>query len=303
MVSIRADRIDSTDVYHLENGQLRVTVAPGVGGRIVQVRHLDSGHDFLWTNSRLPLARQAPGTAYDPQFYGGIDELLPSDLAESFGGIASPDHGELWTTALSARIDDTVLVCSGTLAVSGMLYEKRVRLSDTGPEIVCDYRITNTRVTPLPFLWKLHAAMAVKPGDMILCPAQHARPLDLEWSRCPTNQPFAWPRCAETAMDRIPPIDGTSEFLCLSGLRAGTMAWSDGTLEFRINFDPSVFPWCWYFASFGKFDGHYTAILEPCTSGQLSVAKAAARSECSVLQPGEQIRTTVTIYAGIVAGS
>jgi len=283
----------------MENPYLRVSIAPSVGGRIVSLTHKPSGHDFLWRNSRPTLSKQQKGAAYDPSFYGGVDELLPNDCPETIAGIACPDHGELWTTALAHEVSGTELVLRADLAY-GLRYERRMSLADREPSIACRYTITNTTDSDRPFLWKLHAALAIQEGDRIVCPAAEAIPLDLDWTRCREKKPFAWPMYGDLDMSRVPARGNSAEFLSLSGLRAGTMRWErpSAGLWFEYRFDTAVFPWCWYFASFGKFDGHYVAILEPCTCGRYLMAEAAPLGLCSGLAPGQSLRTTVTIAVG-----
>ena len=87
--------VDRTPIVRMENDSLRVDVAPGIGGRIVNLVEKSSGHQFLWHNANLSLEKLSPGDAYDPNFYGGIDELLPNDIPEPLNGVDSPDHGEL----------------------------------------------------------------------------------------------------------------------------------------------------------------------------------------------------------------
>ena len=78
------------------------------------------------------------------------------------------------------------------------------------------------------------------------------------------------------------------------------MAWQSaaGDLTFAYTFDSAIFPYAWYFASYGGFDDHYTAILEPCTAMPLSVVEAAQLGQCSVLEAGQTLETQVTVYAG-----
>ena len=67
---------------------------------------------------------------------------------------------------------------------------------------------------------------------------------------------------------------------------------------FAYSYDKKVFPYQWYFASYGAFLDHYTAIIEPCTTMPISVNEARRLHQCSSLQPGETLQTSVTIYAG-----
>ncbi len=67
---------------------------------------------------------------------------------------------------------------------------------------------------------------------------------------------------------------------------------------FRYTYDKEIFPYQWYFASYGGFLNHYTAILEPSTSMPVSVNEAMSLGQCAVLEPGQEINTRVCIYAG-----
>ncbi len=292
--------LDGVPVTRLESDYLRLDVAPSVGGRVISLLHKPSGHEFLWRNRALPLRREPAGSEYDPNFYGGIDELLPNDIPEVIDGVNCPDHGELWTAPLTCQSDGERLVLSGDLPQSGLHYERVMSLCKDGPQLDLAYRITNRASQPRSFLWKLHAALAVQAGDIIDCPAGRAQVVDLAWSRYRTLAPFAWPILQGQAANLIPPADGTVDFFYLFDLRAGRMAWRrpGAGLELAYEFDPRVFRFAWLFASYGGFNGHYTVILEPCTTMPMSVNEAAAKGQCSRLEPGQTLATRVTLQAG-----
>lgn len=295
-------QIDGCEVIDLENDQLRVRVAPGVGGRVVGLFNKSLKHEFLWKNPRLRLQRHPPGAEYDPNFYGGIDELLPNDMAETVDGLNLSDHGELWTAALDWRADESTLRLSGRMPVSGLQYERTMRLADDTPEVRFDYRITNSGDQRRRFLWKLHAAIAIIEGDCVVCPARTAKVVDPAWTRWQQREPFAWPNVDGGRADVIPPNNGTVDFLYLYDLNSGHLAWQrpSAGLELGYSFDTAVFPFVWYFASYGGFDGHYTAVLEPCTSMPMSLNEAIGHGRCSELGPGQSLQTSVTLYAGSV---
>jgi hypothetical protein len=173
----------------LENEVLHVAVAPAVGGGVVSLIHRATGREFLWRNPRLSLAPCAPGSAYDPNFYGGIDEVIPCDVPETIDGIACPDHGELWTLPLTEAWADGILTLRGRLPLFGLTYERR--MSWVKNALVCQYRIANPGAEEWRFMWKFHAALAIGPGDRIVCPAATARVADPEWSRRKSGEPFA----------------------------------------------------------------------------------------------------------------
>jgi hypothetical protein len=114
-------------IVRLESDHLRVDVAPGVGGRVVSLVEKSGGHEFLWRNRALRLESLPAGSEYDPNFFGGIDELLPNDIPEEINGVACPDHGALWTLPLAWRCDGARLTLEGTLPRFGLRSTPRSR--------------------------------------------------------------------------------------------------------------------------------------------------------------------------------
>lgn len=290
------DPISGIPLVMLENEWLRATVAPAIGGRVTSLVHLQNGREFLWRNPRLKLAPCSPGSAYDPNFYGGIDELIPTDIPEIIDGIECPDHGELWTMKLDFELmageDRSGLRLSGSLPLFGLDYRREMHLD--GNRVICKYSISNKTTSERKFLWKLHAALAVQPGDQMICPAGTARAADPEWSRRKSLEPFTWPQAGILDMSLVPEPDGSTEFLYLYDLASGHMGLHarDGA-RLDCAFDLQVFPCCWYFASHGGMDGAFTAVLEPCTTMPISVNQAAEEGFCSRLKPEESLTTTV----------
>jgi len=290
--------LDGTRLVRIESAHLLADISPSVGGRIVSLIEKSTGHEFLWRNPALPLRAMPPGTEYDPNFFGGIDELLPNDIPEQIDGVDCPDHGELWTTPLDCKRVGDKLNLLGTLPHTGLIYEKELALRAGSPHMDIRYRITNPTGRRKNFLWKLHAALAVNPGDVIDCPARKGLVVDPAWSRFSRLEPFDWPNVEGRAANIIPEPENSCDFFYLSGLESGRMAWRrpDEGFEFSYEFDTAVFPYAWLFASYGGFDGHFTAILEPCTAMPISVNEAARQSQCSALEPGQSLETTVTIH-------
>jgi hypothetical protein len=179
-------------------------------------------------------------------------------------------------------------------------YHKTITLRPFSPWIDMDYQIDNHSGEQRIFLWKLHAAIKIQPGDRIDCPAKTAIVADPAWSRWKTKLPFAWPIVHGERADLIPDWNGTTNFLFLYDLQGGTLGCrrSELSCEFTFFFDPQIFPYACYFASYGGLDGHYTAVLEPSTAMPVSVNEAARLNQCSRLDPYEKISTRISIYAG-----
>ena len=284
-------------IVRLENRWLRVDIAPALGGRIVSLVDRHSGKDLLWHHPERPLSAVAPGSDYDARFAGGIDEILPNDVPETIDGIRYPDHGELWTTPLSWQVTGDGVEMGAALPLTGLQYRKRVVLNPQEAKLKTKCAIGNPTGETRHFLWKMHAALNVAPGDRIHCPARTAAVADPAWSRWGADEPFLWPHVGAERADLIPEPDGTTDYLFFYDLEAGEVGWQSKAhdLQLTYHFDPLVFPYVCYFASYGGFEGHVFAILEPATAMPVSVSEAARLGKCSRLEPGDRIETGVRI--------
>ncbi len=295
--------LNGISIVRLENDLLIVDVAPSIGGRITSITEKKTSYQFLWHSPQLPLNAHAPGSAYDPVFWGGIDELLPCDIPEVVNGISLPDHGELWTTPLSYRIDEESLVLEADLDVSGLRYRKSVSLRPDTFHCDLDYELTNPTGHVVEFQWRLHAPVKVKPGDRLICPAAKARVADFPNSRFGSDQPFDWPVQDGVCADVVPEMNGETESFYLWDLEVGVISWNNAaeTLCFGLTFDTDVFPYGYIFASYGGFQGGEFAILEPSAAMPVSLNEARALGQCARLSPGEKLETRIAIYAGTMS--
>jgi hypothetical protein len=288
------------EVIRLESSTLSVDVAPAVGGKIISIYSKALSQEFLWTNDALTLQSYAVGTSFDPFFFGGFDELLPCDMPEIVQGIDYPDHGELWTLDLNYQTNSNELRLFKKLPLSELYYEKIITIDESAPFIHIDYIIRNDAPSVRNFLWKLHAALKIQEGDQMECFIGKGQVADPEYSRFKSLKPFTWPIIEGTDASKVPAKNGTMDFYYLYDIYKGEMSLisSSNNSRFTYFFDTKVFPYLWYFASYGGFLGHYTVIFEPCTTMPISVNEAFDLKQCSVLQPTETIKTRVSIYAG-----
>lgn len=283
-----------------ENDQIRFEIVPAMGGKLCSVYNKILGKEFLWHNESLDLGMNAAGTDYDTHFWGGIDELLPNDIEETVNGQEYPDHGELWTTSLQYELKENQLMVYGKLAQCGLYYSKMLSLEPGSARIHLDYHIINESDETRHFLWKLHAALQISAGNCLLTSARKAKVVYPEASRFATMEVFDWPLIEGVDATVVPEKDNSMDFFYLYEALEGEMGMISGNGKhlFSYQYDQRVFPFQWYFASYGKFRNHYTAILEPASAMPVSVNEAMEKQQCSVLIPGEELRTRVTIYAG-----
>lgn len=287
-------------ILHIENNHLSIEIIPALGGKILSVYNKKLQKEFLWRNENLPLKKCTAGDSYDDNFIGGFDELIPNDLPENIGGVDFPDHGELWTTSLDYSLDNQAVSVFGILKLSELSYRKTILLEADSPAINIQYEIKNLSNVTKCFLWKLHAALAIEAGSKLETTAGKARVVDLAYSRFKTLEEFKWPQIEGIDASLVPDKNNTVDFFYLYDMAKPEMAFANNKEHtlFAIQYDEKIFPYQWYFASYGGFLNHSTAILEPCTNMPMSVNEAMAAKQSATLRSGEEMKTTVKIYAG-----
>jgi len=291
--------INDIEVITIKSNHLTLSVVPSLGGKIIRLFNTRLNKEFLWTNKALSLSTNEAGADYDANFFGGIDELLPNDIPETVDGILYPDHGELWTSNLQYETGIDNIHVYGLLPLSGLYFSRTLSLNNHSPVVSMHYKIRNDSGSRKHFLWKMHAALKISEGDKMVSNALHARVVDPQYSRFKSMAPFQWPFIDGVDAGIIPVKDNTMDFLYLYDVPTPEMQMhgTDDSL-FAYSYDNKVFPYQWYFASYGGFLDHYVAILEPCTSMPMSVNEAKDKGQCTVLEPGEEVLTTVEIFAG-----
>ena len=186
------------------------------------------------------------------------------------------------------------------MPLSGLHYKKTVYPEANAPVIISEYTIRNESGSKRHFLWKLHAALAISAGDKLITGARKAKVIDPAWSRFSNTNEFAWPLIENTDASIVPPKNNSVDFFYLYDQQEAVMQLgsADGKTVFGYRYDKKIFPCQWFFASYGGFLDHYTAILEPCTNMPMAVNDAMRDGYCAVLEPGEELNTMVRIYAG-----
>jgi len=304
-------------VVVLENELLRVTVMPELGAKIWQLVYKPAGKELLWRHPRLKPRRLHGHAVYDDHFYGGWDELFPNDIPETLAGEPLPDHGELWTLPWECRIEketdeEVCLHLWVETAVFAARVDKWITLRAGDAALRFRHAIANNGRLPFPYLWKLHAAMAVDEHCRIDLPASNVYVEAFGETRTGRSGfAYEWPYAEDASGGRhdmrktLPADSGTAEFQYATGLKDGWCALTntrDG-IGFGLAFDTAVLPSCWLFASYGGWRGLNTVVLEPCTGYPVSVNDGAERGTHRTLQPGERLETAVTavVYEGFAA--
>ena len=305
------------DVAHTRNGvpglvlegdQLRLTIYPDAGAKILDLVHLPTGENLLWHNPRVPLRRTYPGAAFDDVWCGGWDELFPTDTPCEIAENTFHDHGDLWCGPWEWTVEEddgeTATVALQRYAVAlPCLMQKWVTVARQGLEVRFRHRLKNLGLQPVPYVWNLHVAHPISPRSRIDLPVQTLRVVEMQPGRFEGIAAVVWPEHDGIDLRVVPPPEaGLTEWLHTEDARQGwcEVVHPDRTVGLRLTFDQEVFRTTWLWGVYGGWRGHYLLLTEPCTSSPGGLASSIADGTAAVLAQGEVLETTVT--ATIVDG-
>jgi hypothetical protein len=246
------------------------------------------------------------GAIYDDHWVGGWDELFPNDAPGLVDGRQLPDHGDWWNlrwrsaeVRLGGQLVGVEMVASGRCVRAE--YSKIVVLHPELPVVTVKYTIVNREERPLPFLLKLHPAMAVRAGDRILVSPGSVRRVDGTFSTIiSTDSTSRWPwgvgELGSVDLSVVPQQSThLREFVYVTDVHEGWcgVESEDGSERFRLDFPVAVFPHVWLFMAYGGWRDCYTVVLEPCTAYPKDLHVALAEGRCRMLLPGERLECEV----------
>jgi len=151
-------------VTFIENDRVRVGVSAAYGARVVSLFDKASGREWMTGG------KESPNTGEDVRYWGdeavGWDECFPTVSVWDAGGTPwrrkLRDHGDLWGRpwAIDAASETSVTT---TYADPQFRFTRTLRLE--GGTLVAEYAAENLTAEVLPYLWALHALLAVDPKD------------------------------------------------------------------------------------------------------------------------------------------
>jgi hypothetical protein len=310
-MDVRSCRVDFVDAVAVSRGDLRLLVAPELGGKICSIQW--RGREVLTRSELRPAYYEAPFADFDAS---GFDECLPSigpcELSVApWTGSAVPDHGEVWSIPWSHEVDSDQLLLRTHGIRFPYSFEKAITLVDED-HISLRYRLINHAPFPFPFIWSAHPLLAIRPGSRILLP-DGIRVL-VDWSRDKRlGEPLTehdWPETRDRdgqLVDLSLILDrkaGTVEKLYTNRLNEGWCALHDAADGFYVAmlFDPDEIPFVGLSINFGGWPvegpGYYNLGLEPCNGFPDRLDLALERGSCPVVPPTGQLSWRFDVHLG-----
>jgi galactose mutarotase-like enzyme len=289
------------DALVLEHERIRVEVDASYGGRVTSLLDTRTGRQWMTLGGRS--ANTGEDAVYRGDEAVGWDECFPTvgawDGTATAWGRRLRDHGDLWGRPWA--IDSAA---PRKLALSYADRQFRfARELEVGPAtLTARYRIDNLGAGPLPWLWALHALLAVEPEDRMDLPgvegvevAYLARAgARIEATRLPWSEPNG---VLPHPLSEVQPRDSliAGKFYA-TGLPGGRARIGRPGRALEISWDGSISDlgiWITY-GAWPDPGGHYEVALEPTNAPADHVGQAIAAGT-PMLQPGTSRSWTVTL--------
>ena len=156
----------------LRNEGLEIVVLPEVGAKVLSLRNLRSGREWMWSPPEGAIFQPTPlGTPFDESSLVGADECLPTIYACEWRGRSIPSHGEAWSSVWEL---DRLALAHGRivtrlqLPISPFWVERAIHLE--GNKVIFDYALRNLDFAPQEFMWAFHPLMTIEEGDRLEVP-------------------------------------------------------------------------------------------------------------------------------------
>jgi galactose mutarotase-like enzyme len=299
--------------FALRDEAVEVVVVPERGAKLVSLRGLPTGRQWLWQDATRPVRPALLGDDYATHDISGFDECFPTIGACRYPGEGPQlaDHGELWSRPW--RVESTLesTVDAVTTAVDGVAlpytFHRTVSLPAPGT-VRLDYRIRNHGRTGFAWLWSAHPLLAAEPGMRVELPGEPSLTKEFGLSNRigPDDDTglrghlsrHVWPyvRGADGRLNDLrrldfpqPPVTDKVVARVLDEGWAALAVPASGE-RLTIRFDPVTLPFLGVCVNLGAWPatgepGRWVAI-EPSTGSTDRLDEAHARGECGWLEPG-----------------
>lgn len=270
--------LDGLTYIRLKNHLLEVVILPRIGGKIISLKSIKSGIEYLLPN-QSPTGKyrnSAFGDDYSLFDVSGYDDCFPNIKAGEllFAGqvYTLHDHGEWWGKPWDIEIESDSLILNYTDQHNRYNACRRLVLTDNRLEI--HYQVKNLTRETIPFIWAAHPLLSIEEGDRILFPPRMSEAI-VYWAsdekRFGIGKRISMPVHGGLNLAEVQPkSSGWACKLFGYGANAGKTSLLKANLkeQLTIAYDINKFPWLGIWLCYGGWPvdgrpGHYTIALEP----------------------------------------
>lgn len=289
----------------LENKLLRAVYLLDKGADLIELKYKPLDIDLMW---HAPQGHINPAeyvqpvataeSSFNDLYGGGWQDAVPviGNGPQEHRGAKYGTHGE----SPVMRWDCEILESEGSeatalLQVQGVRYpfklEKTIRIKDDQAALEISEKLSNLSPQNLEFFWLQHPSFGepfLSPGDRISLPvgSQVDNIEEMNPNGRIAGGRFDWPevksRRGESNIDLsvVPPRELVTEETSFIMMKEGWYALNNSELDlsFRLDWDPLIFPWVWFWQDYNLPDypyygGTWNIAIEPATSLPNNIAK------------------------------
>lgn len=274
----------------LENELLKVTLVPGVGGKIASLIYKPRNSELLWQNSEEEFVQSEYDSSFAEGDMSGIDDMFPT-IDECFypdgpwKGTRLPDHGEVWALPWNSHLNNQEV----TLSVLGVRipYKLSKKIKLIGNKLDLSYNLENLSPFSFKFIWALHPLFKMDEYTRIILPESVKQVINVGSTSSRLGgygSTHLWPITKDNSgavydMSRIsPPEKGSYEKYYVVGPTPEdwcALFNERSKLETRIKFTKEKVPYLGVWVNEGAYHGQYNVAPEPCTGAFDRVDTAA----------------------------
>jgi galactose mutarotase-like enzyme len=271
----------------LRSATLEVIVVPDLGAKVVSLKHLRTGREWMYHPDDGPkLFRNQPDDDFARGPVVGWDECLPTIAPCTWRGRSLPDHGEVWHAVWQldeAAWKQGVIKTSVQLLISPFEFTRTIEIKNDTLHV--SYHLLNLSEEPQEFLWAMHPLLALQPGDRLV--------LSHEIRQCLGEQ--SW----------LDSLDFEEKVSSCAKVFAGPLQQGHAEISNLVSNDSLIFKWdvadcntLGIWLTRGGWNGHHHVALEPTNGAPDSLAAAAGkRNNCGMLDPLGQKEWSIQIRA------
>jgi galactose mutarotase-like enzyme len=293
--SISKTRFHGFECLTVNNGMIELAVLPELGSKIVNLRDVRTGREWLWRHPRMQYKRVPHGSSYVAEAdTGGWDECFPSVSACEYPsvpwqGAAIQDHGELWSQSAEFMVDESddgiTLLTEWRGYALPYIFRRSITLAANSAALRVDYSAQSVAFQPVNFVWCIHPLLAIEPDMQLLLPpsasfnVSGSFPEGLLDPGLKLQYPFT---ASGLDLPGLPAKDAGRSIKIWSDPLPQSDGWAalrsrDG--ELRMRWDTSLLPQVAVWMNFGAWAGdggepYFNLGLEPCIGAQDSLADA-----------------------------
>jgi galactose mutarotase-like enzyme len=280
-------QLQGFEVFVLANEDVELAVVPALGAKIISLKNLRTGREWLWhPQAGLKLFQNQAGADFSHSPLVGIDECFPTIASCSWRERELPDHGELWNTPWTvdqAAWEKAILKTRVRLTISPFTFERTIELQ--GNVVSVSYKLNNFGASEESFVWAIHPLLRLQPADQLELPDSTRELLPAtDWLDAVES---VIPKTKQAKIFAMPVSEG---FAAIANQETGDR------LEFAWN--PAENNALGLWLTRGGWHGHHHFALEVTNGDTDTLATAGPLNRCGVIAPAANLEWQLELKLG-----